>query len=98
VSKQLSRANPEELITENKQRNSLLFPRISLAAMNETKKPIPPVEVIDEDSGPPLAGVEEQQNSNAVDIDDAQIEESKDDAFKKPGQSEAKPKRARKRA
>ena len=47
------------------------------------KKPIPLVDVINEDSGPPMTGVREQQNGKKVDIDDAQIEEPKDDAFKK---------------
>lgn len=67
--------------------------------MSTAKKPIPPVDVIHEDSGPPLTGVEEeQQDSNGVDIDDAQIQEPKDDAFKKSAQPEAKAKRRRKRA
>jgi len=35
--------------------------------------------------GPPLAGVKGQEQSDAVDIDDAQIQEPKDDAFKKTG-------------
>jgi len=52
--------------------------------MSTTKKPIPPVDVIHEDSGPPLTGMRDQQNGKKVDIDDAQIEEPKDDAFKKP--------------
>ena len=51
--------------------------------MSTTKKPIPPVDIIHEDSGPPLTGVKEQQESNKVDIDDAQIQEPKDGAFKK---------------
>ena len=67
-------------------------------AMSTAKKPTPPVDVIQEDSGPPLTGVPEQQDSNAVDIDDAQIQAPKDDAFKKSAQTEAEPKRRRKRA
>jgi hypothetical protein len=63
-----------------------------------SKKPIPPVDVIHEDSGPPLNGVEERQENREVDIDDAQIEEAKDDAFKKSAHPEAAPKRRRKRA
>jgi hypothetical protein len=62
--------------------------------MNTAKNPTPPVEIIHEDSGPPLTGVEEQQSdTNGVDIDDAQIQEPKDDAFKKSAQPEAESKR-----
>jgi hypothetical protein len=71
---------------------------MNLPYMSTTKKPTPPVDIIHEDSGPPLTGVKEQQESNAVDIDDAQIQEPKDDAFKKSAQPEAEPKRRRKRA
>jgi len=55
---------------------------MNLWYMNATRKPTPPVDIIHEDSGPPLTGVKEQEG-NAVDIDDAQIQEPKDDAFKK---------------
>jgi hypothetical protein len=66
--------------------------------MSTAKKPTPPVDVINEDSGPPLPGTQEQQpNNDGVDIDDAQIEEPRDDAFKKSAQPE-EPKRRRKRA
>ena len=71
---------------------------MNLSCMSTAKKPTPPVDVIHEDSGPPLIGEQEQQDSNRVDIDDAQIQEPKDDAFKKPAQPEAEPKRRRKRA
>jgi hypothetical protein len=65
--------------------------------MSNAKKPTPPVDVIHEDSGPPIEGAEEQQDSNGVNIDDAQIEEPKDDAFKVSGQPKAKPKTVRNR-
>jgi hypothetical protein len=63
--------------------------------MSTAKKPTPPVDVIHEDSGPPLTGIED---SNRVGIDDAQIQQPRDDAFKKSAQPEQKPKRRRKRA
>ena len=68
--------------------------------MSTAKKPTPPVDFIHEDSGPPLTGIQEQQpDNNAVDIDDAQIQEPRDDdAFKKSAQPEEEPKRRRKRA
>jgi len=76
--------------------NSPLPLRIFLVAMTTAKKP---VDVIHEDSGPPITGTEEQQsNTNEVDIDDAQLEEPKDDAFKKPAQPEEEAKRRRKKA
>jgi hypothetical protein len=65
--------------------------------MSNANKPTPPVDIIHEDSGPPLDGVEEKQDSNGVEMDDAQIEEPKDEAFKQSGQPEAKPKTARKK-
>jgi hypothetical protein len=71
---------------------------MNLQFMSTTKNPTPPVDVIHEDSGPPLTGAKEQKESEAVDIDDAQIEEPKDDAFKKSAQPEAEPKGRRKRA
>jgi hypothetical protein len=54
--------------------------------MSANKKPNPPVDVIPEDSGPPLTDVKEPKKNSegeGVDIDDAQIQEPKDDAFKK---------------
>ena len=66
--------------------------------MSTAKKSTQPVDVIHEDSGPPLTGEQEQQKDNGVDIDDAQIQAPKDDAFKKPAQPEAEPKRRRKKA
>ena len=71
---------------------------MNLPSMSTAKKPTPPVDVIHEDSGPPLSGEQEQQNDSGVDIDDAQIQEPKDDAFKKPAQPEREPKRRRKKA
>jgi hypothetical protein len=50
--------------------------------MSTEKKPNPPVDVIQEDSGPPLTGEKEPQGSKSVDVDDSQIEEPKDDAFR----------------
>jgi len=49
------------------------------------KKPNPPVDVIPEDSGPPLTDIQEPKSpeGEGLDIDDAQIEKPKDDAFKK---------------
>ena len=55
-------------------------------SMSASKKPNPPVDVIPEDSGPPLTDVKEPKKNpegEGVDIDDAQIQEPKDDAFKK---------------
>jgi len=66
--------------------------------MSTAKKPNPPVDIILEDSGPPVTDLPEQQDSNKVDIDDAQIQEPKDNAFKKSAQPDAEPKRRRKRA
>jgi hypothetical protein len=63
------------------------------------KKPNPPVETIPEDSGPPLTDSKEpikNPKGEAVDIDDAQIEEPKDDAFKKAPQKE-QPSKGRKK-
>ena len=50
------------------------------------KKPNPPVDVIPEDSGPPITDINEPNKNpegDGIDIDDAQIEKPKDDAFKK---------------
>ena len=70
--------------------SSRLFP-LAMAA----KKPIPPEDVIREESGPPITEVKEpDKNSDdvAVDIDDAQIEEPRDDAFRKSSQPVQTPK------
>ena len=59
---------------------------ICLLAMNSPKKPIPPVDVINEDSGPPVTDIQKPKTNpegDGVEIDDAQIEKPKDDAFKK---------------
>jgi len=67
--------------------------------MSTAKKPTPPVDMIHEDSGPPLTGVQEQRpGNNGVDIDDAQIQEPKDDVFRKPAELGSTPQRPRKRA
>jgi hypothetical protein len=53
------------------------------------KKPDPPVDVIHEDSGPPLTDIKKPKKNaegEGLDIDDAQIEEPKDGAFKKAPQ------------
>jgi hypothetical protein len=71
---------------------------MNLPSMSTAKKPNPVVDVIQEDSGPPLTGTPDQQDNDRVDIDDAQIQEPKDDAFKKRAQSEAEQKRRSKRA
>jgi hypothetical protein len=55
-------------------------------AMIIDKKPNPPVDLIPEDSGPPLTDIKEPKKNpegEGLDIDDAQIEEPKDGAFKK---------------
>ena len=68
--------------------------------MATTKKPIPPEDVIHEDSEPPITEVPEPPKKNPdtveVDIDDAQIEEPKDDAFRKAPQPVQVPKRRKK--
>ncbi len=71
---------------------------MNLPSMSTTEKPTPPVDVIHEDSGPALSGLQEQQDKNGVDIDDAQIEGPKDEAFKKDARPETQLKRRRKRA
>jgi len=54
------------------------------------KKPIPTEDVIREESEPPFTEVEEPPKERPgkveVDIDDAQIDEPKDDAFRKSPQ------------
>lgn len=64
------------------------------------KKRIPPEDLILEDSEPPVTEIQEPEENPdevQVDIDDAQIEDSKDDAFRKSPQPAKAPKR-RKRA
>ena len=60
------------------------------------KKPIPQEDVIREESEPPITEVEEQPKNNPkpveLDIDDALIEEPRDDAFEEP--SPKRPKKA----
>ena len=64
------------------------------------KKPIPPEDVIREESEPPITEVEESPKKNPdtveVDIDDAQIEGPTDDAFRKSPQPVKAPKRRKK--
>jgi hypothetical protein len=64
------------------------------------KKPISPEDVIREESEPSITEVEEPQKKNPdtveVDIDDAQTEEPKDDAFRKSPQPVKAPKRRKK--
>ena len=62
------------------------------------KKPIPPQDVIREESEPPITEETPRKNPDAikVDIDDAQIEEPKDDAFRKSPQPVIAPKRRKK--
>jgi len=63
------------------------------------KKPNPPVEVIPEDSGPPLTDIKEPKKNpegEGLDIDDAQIEKPKDDAFKKAPQKEQPSRKSKK--
>jgi hypothetical protein len=68
--------------------------------MATRKKPIPPEDVIHEDSEPPITEVPEPPKKNpdtvAVDIDDAQIEERRDDAFRQSPQPVESPKRRKK--
>ena len=65
------------------------------AAMATKKKPIPPEDVIHEDSEPPITEVPEPRTVE-VDIDDAQIDEPKDDAFRKAPQPVKAQKRRKK--
>lgn len=68
--------------------------------MNTNKKPIPPApDVIREDSGPAITDIKEPKKNPAsveVNIDDAQIDEPKDDAFKKSARPDQAPKRRHK--
>lgn len=67
------------------------------SAMSVDKQPNPPVDVIPEDSGPPLTDRKEPaKNPEGLDVDDAQIEEPKDDAFKKTPQKEQPPRKKKK--
>jgi hypothetical protein len=64
------------------------------------KKPIPPEDVIREESEPPITEVEEPPKKNPnpveVDVDDAQIDLPRDDAFRKSAQPMKEPKRHKK--
>jgi hypothetical protein len=60
-----------------------------------TKKRIPPEDVIREESEPAITEVDDDVE---VDIDDAQIQESRDDAFRKAPQTAQPPKQRRKKA
>ena len=64
------------------------------------KKKISPEDVIREESEPPITEVEEPEKNNPgnveVDIDDAQIEEPRDDAFRKSPQPVKATKRRKK--
>ncbi len=64
------------------------------------KKPIPPEDVIREESEPPVTETEEPPTKSpqpvGIDIDDAQIEEPRDDAFRKSPQPIQTPKRRKK--
>jgi hypothetical protein len=65
--------------------------------MESKERPIPPAESIKEDSGAPVTEVKEAKKNpeGGVDIDDAQIQEPTDDAFRKP---EEPPKGLRKKS
>jgi hypothetical protein len=68
--------------------------------MASVKKPIAPEDVIREDSEPPITEVREPKKNPDevdVDIDDAQIEEPRDDAFRKAPQPVQAAKRRRKK-
>jgi hypothetical protein len=62
------------------------------------KKPIPPEDVIREESELSVTETEELENLNPieVDIDDAQIEEPRDDAFRKSPEPVKAPSRRKK--
>ena len=65
--------------------------------MSVDKNTNPPLDVIPEDSGPSLTDPKEPAKSpGTVDVDDAQIEEPKDGAFKKAPQKEQPPKKRKK--
>jgi hypothetical protein len=66
--------------------------------MATNKKRIPPEDVIREDSEPTITDPDEAEDEVEVDIDDAQIEEPKDDAFRKSPQPARPPKQRRKMA
>jgi hypothetical protein len=60
-----------------------LSPLMNLQGMPE-KERIPPQDVIQEDCGPPVTEIPKPKPTDVqIDIDDAQIEEPKDDVFKK---------------
>jgi hypothetical protein len=68
-----------------------LFVAGNLQAMpsSNDKKPIPPQDVIREDSGPTITDTktpppaDKRPKGEKIDVDDAMIEEPKDDVFKK---------------
>jgi hypothetical protein len=64
------------------------------------KKSIPPEDVIREESEPPITDIEEPRRPKPdkveIDIDDAQIEEPKDDVFRKSPQPIRAPNRRKK--
>jgi hypothetical protein len=64
------------------------------------KKPIPQEDVIRAESEPSITEIEEPQEKNPdtveVDIDDAQIDEPRDDAFRKSPEAVKAPKRRKK--
>lgn len=64
------------------------------------KKQLPPQDVIREESEPSITEIEEPPKKNpdtvGVDIDDAQIEEPRDDAFRKSPEPVKAPKRRKK--
>jgi hypothetical protein len=64
------------------------------------KRPLPPEDVIREESEPPITEVEEPPKHNPasveVDIDDALIQEPRDDAFEQPSKPVEPPNRHKK--
>jgi hypothetical protein len=70
------------MLSEGKRSPSLLG--LQSVPQPTEKKPLPPEDVIQEDSGPPITDVPKPTRGDVqVDVDDAMIEESKDDVFKK---------------
>ena len=68
-----------------------LSDHLPIAMITDKKPNHPPVNVIPEDSGPPLTDIKEPKKNpegEGLDIDDAQIEKPKDDAFKKAPQKQ----------
>ena len=66
--------------------------------MATNKKRIPPEDVIREDSEPPIMNPDAAEGEVEVDIDDAQIEEPQDDAFRKSPQPARPAKQRREKA